>query len=88
MGGALGVTSTLGSGSTFLFSAPLSRDAVEPPVSSRSQQSPGKTVLIVDDNPSSRVILQEALSAWGIEATGCGSSEVPGRPFPCNPMRL
>jgi len=64
MGGALGGHQHARWAARFYSPRPLSGDAVERRFQAEVNNLRGKTVLIVDDNPSSRVILQEALSAW------------------------
>ena len=66
MGGSMGVTSTFGQGSTFSFSADFDlpdEPATVPlhPVSLRGQQA-----LVVDDNTTNRMILNELLLNWGM----------------------
>src|SRR5258708_26279594 len=71
MKGTLGVTSELGIGSTFRFTA-----VFEPgPTPSRtSNPEPmdlsGKRVLIVDEDSVDRRILHETLHAWGMDVAG------------------
>ena len=74
MGGSLTVESTAGRGSCFAFTLPI----VEP----RSSQSPlghagfdDLHCLIVDDNATSRSILEHQLSSWGISSRAVDGAE-------------
>ena len=76
MGGEIGVESDPGVGSTFWFTTTFSKvtadSTKEPePVSSNMPRSPevltGKRVLVVDDRPINRQIVQHQLSAKGME---------------------
>jgi two-component system sensor histidine kinase/response regulator len=74
MGGEIGVRSAPGGGSTFWFEAPLEAvdGPLESPADSASARLPslnlfGLRILVVDDNSSSREILQQHLENWGIE---------------------
>lgn len=65
MGGTLGLDSTLGKGSCFWFTLPLSID-------NRNHDEitidfSGKRALVVDDNATNRMILNHYLSYWGLD---------------------
>ncbi|MCX6359853.1 MAG: response regulator [Armatimonadetes bacterium] len=71
MGGAIGVDSIVGAGSTFWFTAVLGRAAV------RADQGPdgaaggsalqGVRVLVVDDNEVNRLLISTLLETWGCD---------------------
>ncbi len=66
MGGAIGVDSAPGEGSTFWFTARLEpRPEVDPLTVERGSLQ-GVTVLIVDDNDTNRTILERQLAAFGM----------------------
>ncbi len=71
MGGALGVESREGEGASFWFTVPVKlQTGVRRPELLSLQ---GRTVLVVDDNASSRGLLLELLTFWqcrGVEAAG------------------
>ncbi len=72
MGGGISVTSEVGVGSEFTFTAKL-RAAEKPVSEERTPDLPDATVLIVDDSLINRQILRENCAAWGLhilEATG------------------
>src|SRR5229473_6191475 len=76
MGGRLTAASSAGKGSTFRFTARL-----EPaPVNHRKVRIElgdfhGQRVLVIDDNATNRLILQETLSAWGLDSDAFGAPE-------------
>jgi two-component system sensor histidine kinase/response regulator len=71
MGGEIGVTSVEGHGSTFWFTARLAVAAADTAAASPRQVRPlrGARVLVVDDNATNRLILEEQLSGWGAAVT-------------------
>ena len=69
MQGTIWVESELGKGSTFHFTARLSISAKAPKVPQKRIVQ-GSRVLIVDDNATNRLILDEMLSNWGMK-TSC-----------------
>ncbi|QDV38428.1 PAS domain S-box protein [Tautonia plasticadhaerens] len=77
MGGAILAESTPGSGSTFRFRARLG--LADRARSQRPSPSPpaliGRKVLVVDDNATNRLILQELLGTWGMRAVGLDGGE-------------
>ncbi|MGY2717586.1 PAS domain S-box-containing protein [Thermostichus sp. MS-CIW-22] len=87
MGGAIGVESQPGQGSTFRFRIPLKRPDQELlPTAAPDPCLAGKQVLLVEDNASQRQLLSRLLSAWGMEVTCCAlaaeaQAAVRTRPF-------
>jgi CheY-like chemotaxis protein len=68
MGGRIGVTSTLGAGSTFWFELRLPfASANSMPALERQESLRGARILVVDDHATNRHILDQQLLAWGAE---------------------
>ena len=70
MGGRLQVSSSPGVGSEFHFDIPLSigHTAIAQDLASEATLPPYK-VLVVDDNDTNRTVLENMLTAWGMEVT-------------------
>ena len=71
MQGEIGVESVPGRGSRFWFTAVVEPDAAAPASAARSALPPAR-VLIVDDNASSRAILERYTAAWGLRPHTAG----------------
>ena len=75
MGGAMGVESHLGQGSTFWFTLRLPFDKEAGKVPLPRAELAGARVLYVDDILTNRFVLQEQLNAWGVRNDVCSSAE-------------
>jgi signal transduction histidine kinase/ligand-binding sensor domain-containing protein/CheY-like chemotaxis protein/HPt (histidine-containing phosphotransfer) domain-containing protein len=76
MGGRLTLASSPGAGSTFSLELTLPLGTRAPSaVPERTRRLEGVRVLIVDDNAAARVLMANALRAWGARATQAASVE-------------
>jgi CheY-like chemotaxis protein/HPt (histidine-containing phosphotransfer) domain-containing protein len=69
MGGKIGVTSTLGKGSTFRLEIGLPRGASPPPLPAWMLRLAKRRILLVDDNDMARHVLRRQLERADIEVT-------------------
>jgi len=74
MGGAIGVESATGQGSTFWFTARLEARPDHGPAPVERESLRGVAALIVDDNATNRTILERQLSGFGILTSGAADA--------------
>jgi two-component system, sensor histidine kinase and response regulator len=75
MGGNIDFDSEPGRGSSFRFTARFERsDLSKPGLSATPRPEPGLRVLVVDDNPTSRLALRQQCALLGAEAEAAGTA--------------
>ncbi|MEM1193112.1 MAG: response regulator [Pseudomonadota bacterium] len=67
MDGQIGVTSQSGAGANFWFELSMARTSAPVRQTPISFDADGRRVLVIDDNPVNRQILEEQLASWGFE---------------------
>lgn len=75
MGGRIHVESTLGAGSEFFFTLRLQRTAAAASEAVREPDWSGLFALVIDDNASSRSLLERQLRYWGWQTVAATSAD-------------
>jgi two-component system, sensor histidine kinase and response regulator len=75
MGGEIGMTSTLGQGSTFWFTVRLHLSRLPPGPTAEVAPFAGRRMLIVDDNATTRQLLNYHAENWKMVAATAGTPE-------------
>ncbi|HEV2228937.1 MAG TPA: two-component regulator propeller domain-containing protein [Steroidobacteraceae bacterium] len=76
MGARLSLSSAPGAGSTFSFELTLPLSAAQPAEAPPGARLEGMRVLVAEDNAAARVLIVNALRAWGARATQAPSREI------------
>jgi CheY-like chemotaxis protein len=66
MGGAMGIESEPGRGTTFWFTVGLGAGSGDSSAAARASFLRGRRMLVVDDQPAATAVLGEQLRAWGV----------------------
>jgi two-component system sensor histidine kinase/response regulator len=74
MGGTISARSELGKGSTFEVLIPFAPAVGEIVVAPPAVELRGLRVLVVDDNPANRKILETYVASWGMRSTSAGDA--------------